>query len=242
MRFMLGSSRMGIRLPAMVLTLGALAGFQAAAAQELQFDVDEHGVVRNVRWGDGPPISEVFVLVPVVGWNGAIFGQEDWQPQAVERSPDGRSFVFSGRHEGEEGTVEVEERVTAGADGRLIIAYRLRFPTEAETEGVRLLVRVPTEHWAGQGRVILGVEDLGLAKSLPREQAQPRHILSTNAPTWAAWQLGDYLAVVRPMEGAIADAMVQDDREWQMQCFEAHLNMRAGRNIRAGEEVAFSVA
>lgn len=225
-----------------MLTLVALAGFQAAAAQELHFEVDEHGVVRNVRWGDGPPVSQIFVLVPVAGWNGAVFAQEGWRPQTTEQAPDGRSFLLSGRHEGEKGTVEVEQRVTADQNGRLNIAYRLRFLREAETEGVRLLVRVPTDPWSGEGRAVLGVEDLGLAKRLPAERAEPRHLLSTSAPAWAAWQLGDYLTVIRPQGCSIADAMVQDDREWQMQCFEMQLNMRAGRSIQAGEEVAFAVA
>ena len=228
-------------MPAVMLTLAGLVWFRgSAAAQGLQFEVDEHGAVRNVRWDDGPAISEIFLLVPVAGWNGAVFAQAGWRPERVEEAPDGRSFAASGRAQWDKGALEVEQTV-AQEDGRLVIAYRLRFLAEADTEGVRVLLRVPTDPWGGEGRAILGVEDLGLAKRLPKERAEPRHLTSTSAPSWFAWQMGDFLAVVRPLEGSIGSAMVQDDREWQMQCFEAQLEMRAGRNIRAGEEVAFSL-
>jgi hypothetical protein len=212
-----------------------------AAAQGPEFQVDEHGVVAGVHWPGGPTISQVVLLVPNLGWNGQLFAQDAWKPETFEHAAGANSWRVAGRAQWDKGALSVEE--TISLEGRrLILAYRLRFEAAAESEGVRLLLRVPTDQLGGAGRLIRGRDGLGIARALPKDFAQPRHLAGASEPSWFAWQLGEGLAVVRPIQGQIADLMVQDCREWQNPYFEAHLTMAVARTIKAADEFAFKVA
>jgi hypothetical protein len=227
-------SALGIILP-LVLIFDTFLFSSVAWAQSPQIEVNERGVIRSLRWGDGPPLTAVFLMVPKPGWTGQWFSQESWQPTVFERSEDGTRWNIAGRVQWENGGLECEETIEVH-ENTLRVVYRCRALGDTQTEHARLILRAPVEEYAGRGSFIATSAGLAWLRPLPEQLPANYHLWSGPAPEWFGWRVGEPIVVCRPEGTWLSSVALQDDRQFNMPYFEVQLPVKDTAQLKDTQE------
>lgn len=206
-----------------------------AWAQQPQISVDDHGVITSLSWQGSPEASGLFLLLPNQGWKGSLFSQQNWQPDSMDRSPDGRRWAIQGRVEWEGGGLDIQQTIEL-LESRARVVYRCRSLGTAVTEGARLMLRGPTSLLAGKGAFVAAHGLLALARPLPEDLPSPYHLWGGGACDWFGWRLGDGLLIARPQGDWLDGIALQDNRQFNLPHFEAHLTIKGTTSLSEGDE------
>ncbi|MBC7286633.1 MAG: DUF5060 domain-containing protein [Armatimonadetes bacterium] len=197
--------------------------------------VDEHGIVKITAAGEPSLSQSIFLLVPKPQWQGTLFSQEGWVPQSVEKSPDGTTWRVKGVAEWDGGSMEIAQTVEL-REGRAVIEYRCRPLAGADTEGARLIVRVPTRDLGGRGRFMYRSGRIVFSQLLPAQLPSEYHLLFLHEADWTGWGLDDRALINEHPGGWLRSAALQDDRRFKMEVFELQLEVADTRVLKTGKE------
>ena len=216
----------------------SLLSLTDAIAAPFSVALDPHGVVKISTPGPLAVSETVFLLVPKEQWKGLIVTQDGWQPEAIKQSADGDSWTVTGRASWDGGAMQITQTVRALGD-HVVVEYRCRVADDAKeikTAGARLIVRVPTDPFAGRGRFLYRRGPAIFAHRLPAELPERYHLLFLSKVDATGWAVDEQGFINRHVGDWLEMIALQDDRKFDVDAFEVQMVIAGTQTLRAGQE------
>jgi len=219
----------------------ALAVVCLSAHAQLTVSVTPAGALDRVALGERLVGQSLNMRIVKPDWNGAWGAQDSPADLEVEETADGDTRVFAGRFLCEGKPCEFTQRLEPVDDGWRV-SYTLTPSADLDTELIVVLLDLPTEGNAGDGRFLISDGESILSHPLPATLPDPYHIAGESPIAWCAWLLpGDVGLLIEPDGEGITGCAFQDNRQFNFDAFQAHFAVRDSRGLKADRTYAFGL-